>query len=459
MQTDPESLVCKFFKKISMSEITIDATPGRLPKTWERPVTFFSNIGSLFFGNDGAANALAKMVGALSSYGGRLAPVLTLIYGDHRHLLVVDQEPSLELLAYQHDILGLPELYLLIASPENYQSDAILERIAAHESHWIDGFVTTGNMEAIAQSTGKRCISTATGSYRGNNKYLLHFALAEMGLPLFETRTAGSGSELPDCLTGLDGKGYTHAAVKAQIGASGIGLVRCNCKQAAVEVPEYLFFEGPCLVQGWMDDSVAGVRRVRSPSVQMFIDDDRVCLYDITEQILDDDSVHEGNFAQSFTAHRVNDEHRELLRQARLVGEWLWRQGYRGTGSVDFHVAERNQGDAEVRVCEVNARVTGATYPSMLARRFEPDGACMMRNLRFHEELRPGDLIERLDTASLLYRPGSGSGCLPINFNLAPDGTVAKGQFLFLAPTLGGIENQMVTMELLPKVGLVYDRD
>lgn len=442
-----------------MTDVQISAAPGQLPSTWERPVAFLSNIQSLFFGNDGAARALTEMVGALPSYGGRLAPVLTLIYGNYRHLLVVDQEPSAELLSYQRSTLGLPELDLLIATPESYAKDAIIRQISEHESQWIDGFVTTEKMEAIAQRVGKRCVSSATGSHQGNNKFLLHFALEEMGLPTFETRVANAGCDVQECLRSLKGQGFSKAAVKAQIGASGIGLVRYDCAQDSLSVPDYLFFEGPCLVQGWMDDSIAHVRRVRSPSVQMFIEDNNVCLYDITEQILDHESIHEGNFAQSFTEDEINDEHRELLRQSRLVGEWLWRQGYRGTGSTDFHVAETEQGNSEVRVCEVNARVTGATYPSMLARRFEPGGAWMMRNLRFDEELQPGHLIESLDAAGLLYRPGAGRGCLPINFNTDATGNVAKGQFLFLAPTLGGIENQMARMEQLPRIGLVYDRD
>ena len=76
----------------------------------------------------------------------------------------------------------------------------------------------------------------------------------------------------------------------------------------------------------------------------------------------------------------------ELFRQGGIAGQWLHAQGYRGTASADFLVATmEDPGAFQAYVCEVNARLTGATYPSMLARHFLPRGAWLMRNLMLKE--------------------------------------------------------------------------
>ena len=92
--------------------------------------------------------------------------------------------------------------------------------------------------------------------------------------------------------------GYSTAVVKAQIGASGYGMIKLNTQNPRLDsMPNYLFFEGPCMVQGWLDEERPGVRRIGSPSIQMFLDDHTVSLFDWTEQILSEASVHEGNMS------------------------------------------------------------------------------------------------------------------------------------------------------------------
>jgi hypothetical protein len=184
-----------------------------------------------------------------------------------------------------------------------------------------------------------------------------------------------------------------------------------------------------------LDGQIADVVSVHSPSVQLFVRPEAVHLYDLTDQILSPDSVHEGNMSPPPWLARDPGTREEIMRQAECVGRWLHGQGYRGTASVDFHVALR-RGGPEVRVCEVNARVTGATYPALLARQFQPEGAWLMRNLRFDPALGPGPLLKHLTRHRLLYHAGSSSGVLPINFNILPGTGVIKGQFLCLAPQL-----------------------
>ena len=141
------------------------------------------------------------------------------------------------------------------------------------------------------------------------------------------------------------------------------------------------------MVQGWLDETVANVRHMGSPSIQMFLNDSAVSLYDITEQILNADSVHEGNLSPPPYFSKEDLLYEELFRQAAVAGTWLHEQGYRGTASVDFLVVEQD-GSIEVRVCEINARITGATYPSVIARHFLPHDAWLMRNIRFARPLK-----------------------------------------------------------------------
>ena len=212
------------------------------------------------------------------------------------------------------------------------------------------------------------------------------------------------------------------------------------------------------MVQGWLDESVKGVKYIGAPSVQLFCHDDHVCLYDVTDQILTSDSVHEGNVAPPM----YQDEHPqlqdELLRQAEVAGRWLHAQGYRGTGSVDFQFIYRN-GEPEVRVCEINARVTGATYPSLLARHFSPKGAWLMRNIRFHPPKKGREIVAALEGAGLLYHKGQEQGVLPFNFNPDAGNMVIKGQFLFLAKTPDVAYTLLDKMRLTRSLQGEYDRD
>lgn len=163
----------------------------------------------------------------------------------------------------------------------------------------------------------------------------------------------------------------------------------------------------------------------------MFLDDETVTLYDITEQILSEDSIHEGNLSPPPYFSPGDCVYEELMRQSTSAAAWLHDQGYRGTASIDFLVVDR-LGNIEVRACEINARVTGATYPSVLARHFMPHGAWVMRNLRFILPLRDTSILAILEESGKLYHPGLKRGIMPVNFNLDEKSGIQKGQFLCL---------------------------
>ncbi|MFQ5580619.1 MAG: hypothetical protein ACE5FZ_08400 [Nitrospiria bacterium] len=325
------------------------------------------------------------------------------------------------------------------------------------KAQWIDGFVTEGQLDKIARMTNKKTISSIDGSYFGNNKLHLHQHLEKYGLPVFDTFIAEHHKNLKPCLSAVKRQGYRYAVVKASIGASGIGMVKVDLSRDHFDIPEYLFYEGPCLVQGWLDQTVEGVHYIGSPSVQMFVRNDGLALHDITEQILSTDSVHQGNISPpTFLDYKeVKDE---LINQAEIAGTWLHRQGYRGTASTDFHMIKRKD-KYEVRICEVNARVTGGTYPSILAHHFLPGNVWLMRNVRFSPPHTSTDLLFLFKQKDLLFEPGKERGILPINLNPNDEGKIVKGQFLFLGKTHNTVFSDLERIRKDKRFKGNYDRD
>ncbi len=452
--------------------MVINKTLGELPEFWDRSVVFFANLLSLFYGNETETEVLRKEVGALETYGSRLFPIINLLFRNTNNLLVLDKYPDTTLFKYFQDDLGLslPQievvphvLYTSIGKIQNeYASEVsvIIQRLKKHPAEWLDGYVTDDILDQLSALINKKTIGSQSGSRHGNNKLLLNQYLCDVGLPIFDTHFATSINEIGHCLKELERKGYHSAVIKAPIGASGIGMQKIDLNQVdgSLDIPEYLFYEGPCLVQGWLDDSVQGVQYIGSPSVQVFVCEDSLNLYDITEQILSHESVHEGNVSPPVYLEGDAATKDEILRQAEMAGSWLHTQGYRGTGSIDLHLIER-EGKREVRICEINARVTGATYPAILARHFLPQDAWLMRNIRFDPPTQSTTLLKALDDHGLLFRLDKTEGVLPFNFNPDGEGNIIKGQFLFLGSTQDDVQNLLQKMKSIPSIKGAYDRD
>lgn len=444
----------------------VEVTIGTTPRFWDRNVTFVANLLGLFFGNEEETRMLAREVGEVDSYGGRLLPILNLLYaGSDLNLLVLERAPDPFLSEYFESRAGLSLPEVAILSHREYlelgndlaqsgvSSHPVIEKIGSHATTRVDGYVTDETLSALASLLGKSTISSMAGSRRGNNKGLLHSHLEACGLPVPMTEIAEETGEVRTCLASLERAGFESAVIKAPMGASGIGMTKvdslADCEGIANAVPEHFFTEGPCLVQGWLKPGQFGITEIRSPSVQLFLADDRIALYDVTEQILSHDSVHEGNESPPPYLGGVPGLREELLRQASLSAQWLHGEGYRGTGSVDFLVTMGEGDSFTVYVCEINARVTGATYPSVLARHFLPEGAWLLRNLRFEEALSGNELLEMLEQSGDLYLPGETEfGVLPVNFNFGTDGLIHKGQFLCLASTVRKSEELLEMAEL-----------
>lgn len=212
------------------------------------------------------------------------------------------------------------------------------------------------------------------------------------------------------------------------------------------------------MVQGWIEDGILEMKKIASPSVQIFVDEDTVYLFDMTEQILSDESVHEGNMSPPPGVKEIPEVERELWRQGAIAATWLHSQGYRGTASADFLLVER-QKRIDTILCEVNARVTGATYPALLARHFKPGGNWLMRNVGFRKAMVGSDLLALMNRAGVLFRRESHEGIIPFNFNTDMEGRVLKGQFVCIGNNLDEC-NKLLTLACsqLP-VEWGYDRD
>ncbi|MCB1098127.1 MAG: hypothetical protein KDN22_21325 [Verrucomicrobiae bacterium] len=454
------------------TEVTGGAVPtvhavGSLPQFPERDGIFIANLLGLFFDNEKQTRMLIDEVGELDSYGGRLVPIVDLLFpGKGENLLVLESEPDAALCRYFTETAGLtlPEIsilphreYLGLASVSSRSggnaSPHFEETLRKHTAAWIDGYVTDNIIERLAGSAGKRQVSTQAGSRNGNNKWRLHEHLVSQGLPTPATVLAHSVAEVKPALAEIARRGFAAGVVKAPVGASGIGLIKvpslADCDRLADSVPNHFFHDGPCLVQGWLGPGQFGITMLRSPSVQIFVTDEAVVLYDITEQILSQASIHEGNESPPPYLFDRPEWRAELLRQAGVAAQWLREQGYRGTASADFLLAEKQDGGFDVYVCEVNARVTGATYPSLLACHFMPEGAWLLRNLRFSEPLAGAEMLDILASSGDLFVPGrSEAGVLPVNFNKGPDGRVHKGQFLCIAHSTAGSHTLLKLAEL-----------
>lgn len=449
----------------------VKITPGRLPRFWDRNVLFFCNMHSIFYENQEEVDDLISQIYGAHSYGSRVVSILNLLFSRGPNKIFLEAPPDPNLLDYLSGDLRLSLPSFAVLDHRGYQDllttkqgdkpevDASLSALKDHAARWVDGFVTDRILVELATRLQKRTVSSFEGSKNGNNKYLLHRHQLEQRLPVFETITAANAAEVPSALERLHELGFRKAVVKAQIGASGYGMIKLDTRAPRLEsIPDYLFFEGPSMVQGWLDEETPGIHRIGSPSIQMFLDDHSVCLFDWTEQILSGDSVHEGNVSPPPYIRQYPELEEELFRQGTIAGDWLHTQGYRGTASTDFLIAEK-EGEVQVIICEINARVTGATYPAVLARHFMPQGCWSMRNIQFRKSLDGDQLLSLIDHAKVLYRPGEGKGIIPFNFNIDDAGKVIKGQFLCLG------ENHEQCSEILRRAWIElpvewgYDRD
>jgi hypothetical protein len=448
--------------------VPVDVRLGRMPALWPGSAVFFADLYAIFYGEPEKTHQLQANVSGFFGYGGRLIPMLGLLYRGGDNLLILQEPVDPAPLAYFRDRLGLDLPAIEILDHNRFDtfheglaaSPALMGRLKAHPARRLDGYVTDPPLERIAHRLGKDLVNTHAQSREANDKIALDRFLRTRGLPVFDGGDVETGAPLSARLKDLERQGYRRAVIRSSLGASGFGVATVDLGDTDPEdsLPEFLSREERVLVQGWIEPGVRGVTRVTSPSVQFFGTGAGTALFDLTGQLLRDASIHEGNVAPPLDLPGDAGVEAEIVAQSREVVQWVARTGYRGTGSIDFLVFERD-GRAEVIVCEVNARVTGATYPSLIARHFLPGRAWLMRNFAFAPRLTCAEVLAALEREGVLFAPGRDEGLLPINFIRDDGGRVVKAQLLFLA---GRPERCMAIIErclnVLPAQGS-YERD
>jgi len=441
---------------------------GELPALWPDSALFFADLYAIFYGDPEKTRQLEENVSGFFGYGGRLIPMLGLLFKGPDNLLILQEPVEPDLPSYFADRLGLKVPPVEVLDHRNYAtfyeglaaSSALVQRLENHPAQVLDGYVTDPPLEEIAARLHKRLVNSYAQSRDANDKILLHRFMDQRHLPSFDGGEAPVGEPLDDCLRELSAMGYRRAVVRSSLGASGFGVQTVDLTPDATgrDLPPFLLADGRLLVQGWIEPGVRGVTRVTSPSLQFFCGDLGHAIFDLTGQLLREASIHEGNVAPPPDLPGSHAAVEEILAQGTEVVRWVAGTGYRGTGSIDFLVYDQD-GEAKVVVCEVNARVTGATYPSLLARHFRPGDAWLMRNFAFRPQLTGTGVLERLDEAGMLFLKTREEGVLPINFIRDEEGRVAKAQLLFLAETPERCMDLIVeAMGLLP-ARRRYERD
>lgn len=444
----------------------VTVSVGRLPRMWDDSAVFVANLGCVFFGDPDKTREIVEHVIGFHGYGGRLIPILDLLFRGGGNLLVVGREPSADLMGYFSGSLGLglPEIEVARVTagcgPQQEPIEAeLLERMRLHPARLFEAYVTDPYLEDVGRDLGKVLLNTHRACREANDKILLNRFLREAGLPVFDGGEAELGAELEERFDRLHEMGYARSIVRASLGASGFGMFVADLAAARSEpFPSHLFREGRVLVHGWVEEGRMGASAVFSPSVQFFCGKDGVTIFDVTDQILRHESIHEGNLSPPSSISPGDDVYGEVLQQAEAVASWVDSTGYRGTASVDFLVFKRN-GRPAVHVCEVNARVTGATYPSLLALHFNPGGSWLMRNTVFDPSIDCGEFLATLGRAGRLYEPGSGEGILPMNIILGDDGKMLKAQLLFLARSPQACTAMARNMSTDLSLSCFFDRD
>lgn len=454
-------------RTLSPEDVSVFVRLGELPPLWDFSAVFVANLDCIFFGDPEKTREIIANVTGFHGYGSRLIPILGLMFHRWENLLLLEEEPDRTIMEYFSGRMGLslPEIEVITIPPECGAGhirfgEGVQSRIRRYRAKVIDGYVTDPYLEDLARDLDKELINTFRACRDSNDKILFNRFLVSAGLPVFDSGEAEIGRDVNERLLELRQKGYARAAVRAALGASGFGMFIADLDHIDdTSFPVHLFSEGKVLVQGWLEEGRAGASNIFSPSVQFFCGENGdVTTFDITDQLLSKKSIHEGNISPPVSFPRDGAIHAEILCQVIEVTTWVASTGCRGTGSVDFLVCLRD-GQPSVYACEVNARVTGATYPSLLALHFRLGGSWLMRNFVFDPCMDVSKFLDLLDREGFLFAPESAEGIMPLNIIPAEYGQIAKCQLLFLADGPGRCIEMLQAFPALLPSRFVFDRD
>jgi len=316
-----------------------------------------------------------------------------------------------------------------IASPKEFKLVAILETILGRKVH-----ILGGNSDIVDYA---------------NHKHNVRAKALELGLPVPEgdvvvLQVDGDGKPLD--LTPMQTAIHRfinktgRVLIKGSVGASGTSLVIAENNPESIQ-------KALGEIAGRIDNMIYLVEVmfdvVVSPNVLMYIDPDynRITSVSVTDQILSDDLMHEGNIYPS-TATTLN----EMLLSAEKLSLWLQAEGYSGLVGFDFgEYYNTEKGQFGHFLAEVNPRTNAATYSKSL-----------MEHLNRNQKKRGGPYIEAFLSANiktnarsfaqlrewyghLFFNPKIGKGLVPYNI-----GCLRYGKFTLAV--FGRSRNEVMEM-------------
>jgi hypothetical protein len=170
-----------------------------------------------------------------------------------------------------------------------------------------------------------------------------------------------------------------------------------------------------------------------SPNILMHIEPDyrRISSVCVTDQLLSDDLVHQGNAYPSGATTLA-----EMISSAQGLSRWLQGNGYSGLVGFDFgEYAVPGTGEFKHFLAEINPRINGATYPKSLMEHLnrkqrQKGGPFIEAFLAKRIETKVGSFAELSELyGHLFFDPETARGLVPYNIGCLEHGSFTLAFF------------------------------
>ena len=191
--------------------------------------------------------------------------------------------------------------------------------------------------------------------------------------------------------------------LKAAVSVAGVGIYRCENKQAFIAALGKFAEDVPVQVQ-------EEVRTETFLNLQYRVIGNQVIRLAASEQILHG-VVHQGN--------RVPASH-EPWEAVDPMAEWLKDQGMKGVFAFDVAVVQTERG-LRFPAIECNPRLNGASYPTVIAQKLDiPEWNAVTLSTRHRT-------LSDIDLSDIEYDSRTGEGAIIVNW-----GTISHGKLMIL---------------------------
>lgn len=222
----------------------------------------------------------------------------------------------------------------------------------------------------------------------------------ELGVPVPKTSCFNSVAEISDEeLNTFPFPCY----IKAAISVSGVGIYRCEDREALLLAISNFAADTPVQLQ-------QEVKTETFLNLQYRITDGECRRLLATEQILEG-TAHQGNFCP--TAY-------EPWGIVEPMAEWMAERGFKDILAFDVAVLQQEQ-KIEYLAIECNPRYNGASYPTLIAMKCGIDEWESCNFSTWHRSL------DSLNIRDLEYNPSTGEGVIIVNW-----GTILVGKVMFM---------------------------